>query len=175
MALRPNTRGAVDRTRRASRQGTRAAVPSAPVTTPPPAAVPTAPVIIPPAATPDQPATATPFGPLENQKQEMQKSDEGFIIKDAGLNDIFQFLAKSAGRQYFHNTKISGQEYLVTGHLNDGNPLQQMEELAFMYGLSLHTKGNTLYALTQAQLNQLPAIEFHYQLRYLRPSNKSRS
>jgi type II secretory pathway component GspD/PulD (secretin) len=148
-----------------------AAVPSAPVTTPPPAAVPTAPVIIPPAATPDQPATATPFGPLENQKQEMQKSDEGFIIKDAGLNDIFQFLAKSAGRQYFHNTKISGQEYLVTGHLNDGNPLQQMEELAFMYGLSLHTKGNTLYALTQAQLNQLPAIEFHYQLRYLRPTD----
>jgi type II secretory pathway component GspD/PulD (secretin) len=133
--------------------------------------VPTAPVIIPPAATPDQPATATPFGPLENQKQEMQKSDEGFIIKDAGLNDIFQFLAKSAGRQYFHNTKISGQEYLVTGHLNDGNPLQQMEELAFMYGLSLHTKGNTLYALTQAQLNQLPAIEFHYQLRYLRPTD----
>jgi type II secretory pathway component GspD/PulD (secretin) len=117
------------------------------------------------------PATATPFGPLENQKQEMQKSDEGFIIKDAGLNDIFQFLAKSAGRQYFHNTKISGQEYLVTGHLNDGNPLQQMEELAFMYGLSLHTKGNTLYALTQAQLNQLPAIEFHYQLRYLRPTD----
>ncbi len=167
MALRPNTRCTVDRTRRASRQGTRAGGSGHP----PPAAVPTAPVIIPPAATPDQPATATPFGPLENQKQEMQKSDEGFIIKDAGLNDIFQFLAKSAGRQYFHNTKISGQEYLVTGHLNDGNPLQQMEELAFMYGLSLHTKGNTLYALTQAQLNQLPAIEFHYQLRYLRPTD----
>jgi type II secretory pathway component GspD/PulD (secretin) len=101
----------------------------------------------------------------------MQKSDEGFIIKDAGLNDIFQFLAKSAGRQYFHNTKISGPEYLVTGHLNDGNPLQQMEELAFMYGLSLHTKGNTIYALTQAQLAQLPSAEFHYQLRYLRPTD----
>ena len=114
---------------------------------------------------------ATPFGPLEAQKQEMQQSDKGFIIKDAGLNDIFQFLAKSAGRQYFHNSKIVGPEFLVTGHLNDGNPLQQMEELAFMYGLSLHTKGSTIYALTQSQLAQLPSGEFHYQLRYLRPTD----
>lgn len=121
--------------------------------------------------TPGTPAGGTPFAPLEQQKQEMQKSDEGFIIKDAGLNDIFQFLAKSAGRQYFHNSKITGPDFLVTGHLNDGNPLQQMEELAFMYGLSLHTKGNTIYALTQAQLAQLPSMEFHYQLRYLRPTD----
>ncbi|MEO5716337.1 MAG: secretin N-terminal domain-containing protein [Luteolibacter sp.] len=116
-------------------------------------------------------AAAAPFAPLEQQKQEMKKADEGFIIKDAALNDIFQFLAKSAGRQYFHNTKIAGPEFLVTGHLNDGNPLQQMEELAFMYGLSLHVKGNTIYALTQAQLAQLPSAEFHYQLRYLRPTD----
>ncbi len=116
-------------------------------------------------------AAAAPFAPLEQQKQEMQKSDEGYIIKDAGLNDIFQFLAKSAGRQYFHNMKIAGPDYLVTGHLNDGDPLQQMEELAFQYGLSLHVKGNTIYALTQAQLSQLPSAEFHYQLRYLRPTD----
>ena len=119
---------------------------------------------------PSAPAGA-PFAPLEQQKQEMQKSDEGYIIKDAGLNDIFQFLAKSAGRQYFHNSKIAGPDFLVTGHLNDGDPLQQMEELAFQYGLSLHTKGNTIYALTQAQLSQLPSAEFHYQLRYLRPTD----
>lgn len=139
---------------------------------PPPTDMPGGPAV-PPAlpATPVTPAAGAPFGPLEEQKQEMQKSDEGFIIKDAGLNDIFQFLAKSAGRQYFHNSKIAGPEFLVTGHLNDGNPLQQMEELAFMYGLSLHTKGNTIYALTQAQLAQLPSAEFHYQLRYLRPTD----
>ena len=101
----------------------------------------------------------------------MQKSAEGFIIRDANLNDIFQYLAKSAGRQYFHNAKIAGPEFLVTGHLNEGDPLQQMEELAFMYGLSLHTKGTTIYALTQAQLAQLPSAEFHYQLRYLRPTD----
>ena len=114
---------------------------------------------------------AAPFAPLEEQKQEMEKSDEGYIIKDAGLNDIFQFLAKSAGKQYFHNLKINGPDYTVTGHLDDGNPLDQMEELAFMYGLSLHSKGNTIYALTQAQLSQLPSSEYHYQLKYLRPTD----
>ena len=146
--------------------------------TPPADAPPAVPVA--PAAQPAglPPATATPGAPPatvggapEAPKQEMQKSDEGFILKDAPLNDIFQFLAKSAGRQYFHNSKIAGQEYLVTGHLNEGEPLAQMEELAFMYGLSLHTKGNTIYALNQAQLNQLPSAEFHYQLRYLRPTD----
>jgi type II secretory pathway component GspD/PulD (secretin) len=145
--------------------------PSVPADAPPP------PPALPPAAgTPPAdgaaPAAGATFGPLQQQQQEMQKSDEGFIIKDAGLNDIFQYLAKSAGRQYFHNAKIAGPEFLVTGHLNDGNPLQQMEELAFMYGLSLHTKGTTIYALTQAQLAQLPSAEFHYQLRYLRATSK---
>jgi type II secretory pathway component GspD/PulD (secretin) len=147
--------------------------PSVPAETPPPPSLPA------PGDTPAAPAASTnttptaggAFGPLQQQQQEMQKSDEGFIIKDANLNDIFQYLAKSANRQYFHNAKIAGPDFLVTGHLNDGNPLQQMEELAFMYGLSLHTKGNTIYALTQAQLAQLPSAEFHYQLRYLRPTD----
>lgn len=119
----------------------------------------------------DGAAAAEPFGPLEDQKKEMEETAEGYIIKDAGLNDIFQFLAKSANRQYFHNLKINGPDYMVTGHLDDGNPLNQMEELAFMYGLSLHTKGNTIYALTQTQLAQLPSSEWHYQLQYLRPTD----
>ena len=117
-------------------------------------------------------AAEDPAGePLEEQNAEMEETSEGYIIKDAGLNDIFQFLAKAGGRQYFHNLKINGPDYVVTGHLDDGNPLNQMEELAFMYGLSLHTKGNTIYALTQSQLGQLPSAEFHYQLKYLRPSD----
>ncbi|MBX3739620.1 MAG: type II secretion system protein GspD [Akkermansiaceae bacterium] len=137
------------------------------------------PVPVPPPSPPEMqgapgappPAPGTAFGPLEQQKLEAQQTSDGYIIKDAPLNEIFQFLAKSAGKQYFHNVKITGQEYLVTGHLNDGDPQQQMEELAFMYGLSLHVKGNTIYALTQAQLSQLPAAEYHYQLKYLRPSD----
>lgn len=103
----------------------------------------------------------------------MEAAEEGYIIKDANLNEIFQFLAEKAGRQYFHNPKISTPEFHVTGHLNDGNPLQQMEELAFMYGLTLYTKGSTVYALTPVQLTQLPSAEFQYQLKYLRPTDIS--
>jgi type II secretory pathway component GspD/PulD (secretin) len=133
------------------------ATPTPPATTPPPATEPVPPV--------------DPLDPLTQQKSAMEASEEGYLIKDAPINDIFQFLAKAAGRQYFHNAKIAGPEFRVTGHLNDGNPLTQMEELAFMYGLALHTKGNTIYALTQAQLAQLPSMEFHYQLQYLRPTD----
>lgn len=125
----------------------------------------------PPAEPADETAPADATGTSGEQPVDLGAAEEGFIIKDAALNDIFQFLAKSAGRQYFHNARIAGPEFTVTGHLNDGNPLQQMEELAFMFGLSLHMKGDTIYALTQAQLSQLPSTEFHYQLRYLRPSD----
>ena len=117
--------------------------------------------------TPPNPDAAAP-GAADSP---MKASDEGYLLKGAPLNDILQFLAKSAGQQYFHNSKLNGPEFLVTGHLNDGNPLQQMEELAFMYGITLHTKGSTLYALTTAQLSQLPSVEFHYQLQYLRPTD----
>lgn len=138
-----------------------------PVVSPVADAVP-APEVAPPAAVND---AVAPDAIPEASPIEAAPAEDGFIIKDAALNDIFQFLARSAGRQYFHNARIAGPEFTVTGHLNDGNPLQQMEELAFMYGLTLHTKGDTIYALTQAQLAQLPSGEFHYQLRYLRPSD----
>jgi type II secretory pathway component GspD/PulD (secretin) len=143
----------------------------APADLPPPAAPLTDPAPMAPAlpATPEAPAA--PFTPAPVQKLEMEKSDNGMMINNGDLNQTFQFLAQQAGRQYFHNSKINGPDFTVTGNFNNGNPLQQMEELAFMYGLSLHTKGNTIYALTQAQLAQLPSTEFHYQLRYLRPTD----
>ena len=126
-----------------------------------------------PTVDPLAPATPAPGDPSQPAAEEsILESDEGYLIKDAPLNDIFQFLAKQAGRQYFHNIKINTPEYRVTGHLNDGDPLQQMEELAFMYGLLLYTKGNTVYALNQAQLTQLPSMEWTYQLRYLRPTTE---
>lgn len=137
-------------------------VPGAPDVAPP--VEPVAPPVeanLPPAADPGESAA----------NQEIQESEEGYLIKDAPLNDILQFLAKQAGKQYFHNAKLATPEYRVTGHLNDGNPLAQMEELAFMYGLTLYTKGNTIYALSQSQLSQLPSAEFTYQLRYLRPND----
>ena len=139
---------------------------------PPPPGAPVEPVA--PPADPGAPEDAVPApgDPAAAEgAQEIQESEEGYLIKDAPINDIFQFLAKQGGRQYFHNAKLATPEYRVTGHLNDGNPLQQMEELAFMYGLTLYTKGTTIYALSQSQLSQLPSAEFNYQLRYLRPTD----
>jgi type II secretory pathway component GspD/PulD (secretin) len=130
---------------------------------PPPGAMP--PVVAP--AVEDVPANV----PVATAEQDLIEEEGGWRINDASLNDIFQFLAKAGDRQYFHNMKIAGPEFRVTGHLNDGSPLQQMEDLAFMYGLTLYTKGDTVYALTEAQLNQLPSAEFHYQLHYLRPTD----
>ena len=118
-----------------------------------------------------EPAANAEVASVGTAAESVEETTEGYVIKDAALNDIFQFLAKAGDRNYFHNLKIAGPEFKVTGHLDDGDPLSQMEELAFMYGLSLHTKGNTIYALTQTQLGQLPSSEWHYQLRYLRPTD----
>lgn len=102
----------------------------------------------------------------------IEEADGGFLIKDAALNDIFQLLAKRADKQYFHNNKLNTDEYKVTGHLKgDADALTQMEELAFQYGLRMYVKGNTVYAMMTDQLEQLPAKEWTYSLRYLRPTD----
>ncbi|MFP6857995.1 MAG: secretin N-terminal domain-containing protein [Roseibacillus sp.] len=111
-----------------------------------------------------------PGAAVDNGGQ-ISEADGAILIRDAALNDILQMLAKRANKQYFHNTRITGPEFNVSGHLNSGNPLQQMEDLAFMYGLTLYQKGETVYALNNEQLNQLPATEWVYQLRYLRPTD----
>lgn len=102
----------------------------------------------------------------------IEEADGGFLINDASLNDIFQLLAKRAEKQYFHNNKLNTDEFRVTGHLNaDADPLTQMEELAFQYGLRMYVKGNTVYAMMSDQLEQLPSKEWTYSLRYLRPTD----
>ena len=106
------------------------------------------------------------------EEKSIAEDDGGFLIKDANINDIFQLLARRAGKQYFHNNQINTDDFLVTGHLNgDSSPLKQMEELAFQYGLRMYVKGNTVYAMRDDQLDKLPAKEWTYQLRYLRPTD----
>ncbi len=102
----------------------------------------------------------------------IEAEEGGFLIKDANINDIFQLLAKRSKKQYFHNNKLNTENYQVTGHLSgDVDSLQQMEELAFQYGLRMYVKGNTVYAMLGEQLNNLPAKEWTYSLQYLRPTD----
>lgn len=92
-------------------------------------------------------------------------------VRDTPLNEIFQFLAEQGGYQYFHNADLEGPTFTVTGHLNEGDPLAQMEEVGLMYGITVYQKGSTVYALTQAQLAQLPQKPMQYHLKYLRPAD----
>ncbi len=101
----------------------------------------------------------------------IEETPTGFWLRDARLNDVFQHLAQIANMQYFHNSDLSGPQYVVTGQLMDDDPVKQMEELSLMYGITIHRKGNTVYALTAPQLSQLPTEPFRYQLKYLRPSD----
>ena len=111
-------------------------------------------------------------GANEEQSNPIEAEEGGFLIKDANINDIFQLLAKRSDKQYFHNNKLNTVDFQVTGHLNgDVDPLKQMEELAFQYGLRMYVKGNTVYAMMSDQLNNLPAKEWTYSLNYLRPTD----
>ncbi|MCB1085821.1 MAG: hypothetical protein KDM63_02150 [Verrucomicrobiae bacterium] len=101
----------------------------------------------------------------------MGEESGGFWLRSAKLNDVFQYLARLAHKQYFHNADLEAANYVVTGHLSDGDPLAQMDELGLMYGITIHQKGNTVYAMTNAQLAQLPTKPFYYELKYLRPSD----
>lgn len=107
----------------------------------------------------------------EERPSIIEETPTGFWLRDAKLNDVFQHLAQIAGMQYFHNADLSGTQYVVTGQLMDDDPVKQMEELSLMYGITIHKKGNTVYALTAPQLSQLPTEPFRYQLKYLRPSD----
>ncbi|MEX2579323.1 MAG: hypothetical protein WD342_09715 [Verrucomicrobiales bacterium] len=101
----------------------------------------------------------------------IEETPTGFWLREAKLNDVFQHLAQIADMQYFHNADLEGPSFVVTGQLMDDDPVRQMEELSLMYGVTIHEKGNTVYALTSPQLSQLPTEPFRYQLKYLRPSD----
>ena len=120
----------------------------------------------------DVSADADDAGTNGEQSNPIEAEEGGFLIKDANINDIFQLLAKRSDKQYFHNNKLNAVEFQVTGHLNgDVDPLKQMEELAFQYGLRMYVKGNTVYAMMSDQLSNLPAKEWTYSLKYLRPTD----
>lgn len=101
----------------------------------------------------------------------IEETPDGFWLRQAKLNDVFQHLAQLGNYQYFHNAELEGPSFVVTGQLMSDDPLRQMEELSLMYGVTIHKQGNTVYALTSPQLSQLPSEPFRYQLKYLRPKD----
>jgi Flp pilus assembly secretin CpaC len=125
-----------------------------------------------PAPTPAEEATPAPtparLGPNTEPGDPTRNTSNTFWLDNYPLNDLFQYLARQAGFQYFQNPFTDSIK--VTGELFKGNdPLENIRELALQYNLVLFHKGSTLYALTQDQIATLPQQEFRYELKYLHP------
>lgn len=101
--------------------------------------------------------------------------EEGYWIDTAPINEVFQYLARSAGLQYFFNNELSAPQYNVTGHLKTDNPRQQMEELATAFGLTIFQQQSTLSLMTEQQLAKLPVEVMSYELKYLRGAPLNRN
>lgn len=101
--------------------------------------------------------------------------EDGYWIDNAPINEVFQYLARSAGLQYFYNNELNGPQYAVTGHLKLDNPRQQMEDLAVAFGLNVYQQRSTVSLMTETQLAGLPLEVMSYALKYLRGAPLNRS
>lgn len=95
-------------------------------------------------------------------------TSEGYWLQAAPINEVFQYLARLANRQFFHNNLLLGPDYQVTGHLKLQDPVAQMEELATAFGLTVYHKGDSVHLLTEEQVARLPLEVMTYPLKYLR-------
>jgi Flp pilus assembly secretin CpaC len=121
-----------------------------------------APAEVPPIPSP------TRLGPNTEPGDPTRNTESSFWLDNYPLNDLYQYLARQAGFQYFQNPFIDSIR--VTGELFKGrDPLENMRELALQYNLVLYQRGSTLYALTQDQIATLPQQEYRYPLKYLHP------
>lgn len=93
-------------------------------------------------------------------------SMSGYRLKDYPVNDLFQYLARLAGKQYFQNPALAG--LTISGQMMDGDPLKRMQEVAFQFGISLYEKGNTIYAMPVGEVANMPQRQAEFKLRYLR-------
>lgn len=101
--------------------------------------------------------------------------EDGYWIDNAPINEVFQYLARTAGLQYFYNNELNTPQYNVTGHLRLDDPRQQMEDLALAHGLTVYQQRTTVNLLTETQLSRLPLEVMSYQLKYLRGAPLNRS
>ncbi len=101
--------------------------------------------------------------------------EDGYWIDNAPINEVLQYLARSAGLQYFYNNELNGPQYTVTGHLKLDNPREQMEDLAIAYGLNVYQQRSTISLMTETQLARLPLEVMSYPLKYLRGAPLNRS
>src|ERR1700757_2290033 len=107
-----------------------------------------------PAPTPTPNAPAEPDQTPNAERTEVRLPGEpppftanSYYLDNYPLNDLYEFLARQADLQYFHSQALDPIK--VTGQLfKDGDPVENMHELALQYNLVLYERGRTIYAMT---------------------------
>jgi type II secretory pathway component GspD/PulD (secretin) len=103
------------------------------------------------------------------------KSDQGYYVENAPINEVFQYLTRLLGKQYFFNNELTDPKFNISGQLMLSDHLTQMDELALAFGLAVYQQGSTVYLMNEEQLAKLPVEVLTYQLRYLRGSGSKSS
>jgi hypothetical protein len=89
----------------------------------------------------ERPAAKAAYGRLAIDQPDVYR------LEDFPMNELFEFLARKAGLQYFFNPEVD--KYHVTGELaRRADPMDSMQELASQYGLTVYQEGNTVYLIT---------------------------
>jgi hypothetical protein len=89
----------------------------------------------------ERPAAKAGYGRLAIDQPDVYR------LEDFPMNELFEFLARKAGLQYFFNPDVD--QYRVTGELaRRADPMDSMQELASQYGLTVYQQGNTVYLIT---------------------------
>jgi hypothetical protein len=92
----------------------------------------------------ERPAAKAGYGRPEIDEPDVYR------LEDFPMNELFEFLARKAGLQYFFNPDVD--RYHVTGELaRRADPMDSMQELASQYGLTVYQKGNTVYLITDSK------------------------
>lgn len=127
-----------------------------------------------PAEVPEIPLDEIEIEPVPKEDNSGISTDDetgGLKFNQTPINEAFEYLAKEAGFGYLANSNIEGPEFMITGAIPEGDPYTQMQAIAQFKSLELYQDKGIIYALDSTQLNQLPAEEWTYQLRYLRPND----
>jgi hypothetical protein len=92
----------------------------------------------------ERPSAKPGYGRLEIDQPDVYR------LEDFPINELFEFLARKAGLQYFFNPAVD--KFHVTGELaRRANPMDSMWELATQFNLAVYQRGRTIYLMTPDQ------------------------
>lgn len=99
-------------------------------------------------------------------------ADGGWEVRNAALQDLLQVLAEQADLEYLHNEQLTGENFQVSGHLTGaGDPRKQIEEFAFLHGVTCFVMEGALYPIEPGGKLPYPDLQWTFQPRHLKFNN----